>query len=68
MIFAGISYASMMSQRLGQCSESKAFSKSMKLISDYRGLPLIRLLDNVAQDEYLLCVASSLSESCLFCS
>ena len=31
MIFTGIPYAIMMSQRLGRCSESKAFSKSIKL-------------------------------------
>ena len=33
MIFAGIPYTFMMSQRLGRCSESKAFSKSMKLMT-----------------------------------
>ena len=33
MIFAGIPYAFMMSQRLGWCSESKASSKSMKLMT-----------------------------------
>ena len=33
MIFIGIPYDFMMSQRLGRCSESKAFSKSMKLMT-----------------------------------
>ena len=33
MIFTGMPYAFMMSQRLGRCSESKEFSKSMKLMT-----------------------------------
>ena len=63
MIFTGIPYAFMMSQRLGRCGESKAFSKSIALRT--RGVcHSYDCYNNVAQEEYLLCGASSLPESC----